>query len=147
MCFSLWPWVAWSFTAVMSLYRATLILSFYVSSMLHRISVLELARVLSHVALRLRQNRGTYRSTRRMATFFFLFRRLGQDMYVSSSPCHPTAGSQRLNRQMRSFHGSLTAHEFFSCPSHQRRDRESFKHCKFTCSISMNNCRNSADFL
>ena len=57
---------------------------------------------------------------------FLLFRRLGQDMYVSSSPCHPTAGSQRLNRQMRSFHGSLTAHEFFSCPSHQRRDRESF---------------------
>ena len=25
---------------------------------------------------------------------FLLFRRLGQDMYVSSSPCHPTAGSQ-----------------------------------------------------
>ena len=58
---------------------------------------------------------------------FLLFRRLGQDMYVSSSLCHPTAGSQRLNRQMRSFHGSLTAHEFFSCPSHQRRDRVSFK--------------------
>ena len=55
----------------MSLYRASLILSLYVSSVLHRILVLERARVLSHVALRLRQNRGTYRSTRRMATFFF----------------------------------------------------------------------------
>ena len=71
MCFSLWPWVAWSFTAVMSLCRAAFILSLYVSSMLHRISVLERARVLSHVALRLRQNRGTSRSTRRMATFSF----------------------------------------------------------------------------
>ena len=111
MCFSLWPWVAWSFTAVMSLYRASLNLSVYVSLVLHRILVSERACVLSHVALCLRQNRGTYWSTRRMVTFFF-FRRLGQDMFVSSSPWHPTAGSQRLYRKMQSFHGSLTAREF-----------------------------------
>ena len=61
----------------MSLCRAAFILSLYVSSMLHRISVLERARVLSHVALRLRQNRGTYRSTRRIATFFFPSPRTG----------------------------------------------------------------------
>ena len=54
----------------MSVYSASLILSLDVSLVLDRILVLERARVLSHVALRLRQNRGTYRSTRRMATFF-----------------------------------------------------------------------------
>ena len=61
----------------MSVYSASLILSLDVSLVLDRILVLERARVLSHVALRLRQNRGTYRSTKRMATFFFPSPRTG----------------------------------------------------------------------
>ena len=56
----------------------------------------------------------------------FFFRRLGQDMCVSSSPWHPTAGSQHLYRKMRSFHGSLTSYEFSLFLYHQRRKRESF---------------------
>ena len=95
----------------MSVYSASLILSLDVSLVLDRILVLERARVLSHIGFRLRQNHDTYRSTRRMVIFFF--RRLGQDMYVSFSPRYPTAGSQRLHRQICSFHGSLTADEFF----------------------------------